>query len=104
MYSTDGIQQLALQRVVVFHNVAGIAVPESSFYTLSEEIIAAAGAECRGTTCYNTRASDFPDVVSAYLALLFLRFLRLFWLFSLCIMLLGHLHSNVITAHLLDPA
>lgn len=41
----------------------GIAVPEDYFYTLSDQITEASGATCKGTTCYNTKGSDFPDLV-----------------------------------------
>ncbi|CAN0475085.1 unnamed protein product, partial [Laminaria digitata] len=42
---------------------AGIAVPEEYFYTLTEQIAEASGAECKSTTCYGTKASDFPDLM-----------------------------------------
>lgn len=42
---------------------AGIAVPEAAFYTLELMITEASGAECRGTTCYSCKTSDFPDLV-----------------------------------------
>lgn len=41
----------------------GIAVPEDYFYTLADEITEASGATCKGTTCYNAKGSDFPDLV-----------------------------------------
>lgn len=53
---------------VVFHPTlryfVGIAVPEDSFYTLAAQITEASGASCKGTTCYGTTGSDFPDLVS----------------------------------------
>lgn len=42
----------------------GIAVPENDFYTLSAQITEASGASCTGTTCYGTKGSDFPDLVT----------------------------------------
>lgn len=58
--SVDRTQQ-PYQHVPSFQ---GMAIPEATFYTLVEDITEASGAECQGTTCYNTQASDFPDLVS----------------------------------------
>eukprot|EP00752_Nemacystus_decipiens_P012260 g10867.t1 len=48
---------------IVDTGTSGIAVPEDYFYTLSDEITKACGATCKGTTCYNTKGSDFPDLL-----------------------------------------
>ena len=38
-------------------------MPEEYFYTLTAQIAEASGADCKSTTCYGTKASDFPDLV-----------------------------------------
>ncbi|CAB1120014.1 unnamed protein product [Ectocarpus sp. CCAP 1310/34] len=48
---------------IVDTGTSGIAVPEDYFYTLAEQITEASGASCKGTTCYGTKGSDFPDLM-----------------------------------------
>eukprot|EP00903_Cladosiphon_okamuranus_P014763 g13680.t1 len=48
---------------IVDTGTSGIAVPEDSFYTLAAQITEASGASCKGTTCYSTKGSDFPDLL-----------------------------------------
>ncbi|CAM9807137.1 unnamed protein product, partial [Ectocarpus fasciculatus] len=48
---------------IVDTGTSGIAVPEDSFYTLAAQITEASGASCKGTTCYSTKGSDFPDLM-----------------------------------------
>ncbi|CAM9163652.1 unnamed protein product, partial [Phaeothamnion confervicola] len=46
---------------IVDTGTSGIAVPEHLFYDLLD--VLTAGMTCRDTTCYNTHASNFPDLV-----------------------------------------
>ncbi|CAM9456317.1 unnamed protein product [Ascophyllum nodosum] len=48
---------------IVDTGTSGMAIPEGLFYTLTEQITSASGADCKGTTCFNTKASAFPDLL-----------------------------------------